>query len=98
MNALPVTLTLMGTTDTYTTDELMRCSWWCLTEFSGGRYAFNGVRDRAMLLLSATTALRGEGVRMLQFSDLFLSRTCIDDIQLGHTVPVSTPLHGIAAG
>jgi hypothetical protein len=52
---------------------------------------FNGVRDRAMLLLGATTALRGEGIRMLQMSDLFLSEVCIDDIQLGHTVPVSMP-------
>jgi len=69
----------------------MRCSWWCLAEFSGGRHVFNGIRDRAMLLLGASTALRGEGIRMLQMSDLFLSDVCIDDIQLGHTVPVSLP-------
>jgi hypothetical protein len=73
----------------YTTEELAKCSAWCLTKFSGTRQVFVGLHDRAMLLFGASTALRGEGTRMLQLSDLFLSEVCIDDIQLGYTVPVS---------
>jgi hypothetical protein len=67
----------------------MRCSMWCLTEFSGMRQVFVGLRDRAMLLFGASTALRGEGTRMLQMSDLFLSELSMDDVRLGYTVPVS---------
>ncbi|KAG1879431.1 hypothetical protein C8R48DRAFT_685646, partial [Suillus tomentosus] len=77
------------TSDAYTTEELTKCSGWCLSKFSGTRQVFVGLRDRAMLLFGASTALRGEGTRMLQLSDLFLSEVCIDDIQLGYTVPVS---------
>lgn len=75
--------------DAYTTEELAKCSAWCLTKFSGTRQVFVGLRDCAMLLFGTSTALRGEGTRMLQLSDLFLSEVCIDDIQLGYTVPVS---------
>jgi len=67
----------------------MRCSMWCLTEFSGMRQVFVGLRDRAMLLFGASTALRGEGTRMLQMSDLFLSELSMDDVRLGYTVPAS---------
>jgi hypothetical protein len=63
---------------------------WCLTEFSGMRQVFVGLRDRAMLLFGASTALRGEGTRMLQMSDLFLSELSIDDVRLGYTTPVSS--------
>lgn len=80
------------TSDAYTTEELAKCSAWCLTKFSGTRQVFVGLRDRAMLLFGASTALRGEGTRMLQLSDLFLSEVCIDDIQLGYTVPVLVAL------
>ncbi|KAG1817805.1 hypothetical protein DFJ58DRAFT_888716 [Suillus subalutaceus] len=80
------------TSDAYTTEELTKCSAWCLAKFSGTRQVFVGLRDRAMLLFGASTALRGEGTRMLQLSDLFLSKVCIDDIQLGYTVPVLVAL------
>ncbi|KAG1726040.1 hypothetical protein EDD22DRAFT_961520 [Suillus occidentalis] len=80
------------TSDAYTTEELAKCSAWCLTKFSGTRQVFVGLRDRAMLLFGALMALQGEGTRMLQLSDLFLSEVCIDDIQLGYTVPVLVAL------
>ena len=45
-----------------------------------------------MLLLGATTAFCGEGSRMLQLSDLFLSSAFLDATQEGKRVPVSSPL------
>ena len=84
-------------TDTYTSEELVRCSWWSLTSFSGPHQIFVGVRDRAMLLLGATTAFCGEGLRMLQLSDLFLSSAFLDATQEGKRVPVSSPLALITA-
>jgi len=92
-----LTDTVMFWTDTYTSEELVRCSWWALTGFSGPRQIFVGVRDRAMLLLGATTAFRGEGLRMLQLSDLFLSSAFLDATQEGKKVPVSGPLALFAA-
>jgi hypothetical protein len=50
-----------------------------------------------MLLLGATTAFRGEGLRMLQLSDLFLSSAFLDATQEGKKVPVSGPLALFAA-
>jgi hypothetical protein len=64
--------------DTYTSEELLRCSLWALTEFSGRQQVFVGLRDRAMLLLSAATAFRGESCRMLQWSDLFQTTAPLD--------------------
>jgi hypothetical protein len=75
--------------DTYTPEELSRCSLWALASFSGPRHIYNGVRDRAMLLLSAATAFRGDSARQLLFSDLFCARVPVDDLGLGTTVPVS---------
>jgi hypothetical protein len=75
--------------DAYTTDELPKCSAWCLTKFSGTHQMFVGLRDRAMLLFGASTALRGESTRMLQLSDHVLSEVFIDDIHVGYTVPAS---------
>ena len=60
-------------TDTYTKDELERCSLFCLTDFSGPKEVFVGLRDRAMLLLSTTTAFRGASCRAVELSDLFPS-------------------------
>ena len=57
--------------DSYTEEELRRCSLWALTDFSGAQSIFVGLRDHAMLLFSLTTAFRGENSRMLQWSDLF---------------------------
>jgi hypothetical protein len=45
-----------------------------------------------MLLLEATTAFHGEGLCMLQLSDLFLSSAFLDAIQEGKKVLVSGPL------
>ena len=50
-----------------------------------------------MLLLGATTAVCGEGLRMLQLSDLFLSSAFLDATQEGKRVPVSSPLALITA-
>lgn len=78
----------MPPTDTYTTEELSHCSLWALASFSGPRHIYNGVRDRAMLLLAAATAFRGDSARKLQLSDLFRSEVPVDDLGLGTTVPV----------
>jgi hypothetical protein len=51
------------TADSYTEEELRRCSLWALTDFSGAQSIFVGLRDRAMLLFSSTTAFRGENSR-----------------------------------
>lgn len=87
-------------TDAYTTEELVRCSWWSLTEPSGARQVFVGLRDRTMTLLGATTALRGESLRMLQLSDLFVSTAFLDDMSSGRAPAVgyflTIPLTGRA--
>jgi hypothetical protein len=46
------------------------------------------LRDRAMLLMSAQTAFRGESARILLWSDLFQSSVRIDDLEVGRRVPV----------
>ena len=74
--------------DNYTPEELTRCSLWCLTHFRGTRHVYNGVRDRAMLLLSAATAFRGDSARRLLWSDMFVALVPIDDLGLGTVVPV----------
>ncbi|KAH9178185.1 hypothetical protein EDB89DRAFT_1151160 [Lactarius sanguifluus] len=60
-----------SSSDTYTVEDLKRCSLFCLTEFSGRKEIFVGLRDRAMLLLSTSTALRGGSCRAVELSDLF---------------------------
>ena len=82
-------LKLHSLPDAYTVEELTRCSWWGMTEFSGPHHLRIGLRDHAMMLLGATTALRGEGLRMLQLSDLFMSTAFLDATQTGKEVPVS---------
>jgi hypothetical protein len=67
----PLNDSMRCTADSYTEEELRRCSLWALTDFSGAQSIFVGLRDRAMLLFSSTTAFRGENSRMLQWSDLF---------------------------
>ncbi|GBE87700.1 hypothetical protein SCP_1103770 [Sparassis crispa] len=78
--------------DTYTQEELVRCSRWCLTDFLGVQYVFVGIRDRAMLLLSATTAFCGNSSRILQWSDLFMSSIPMEDVQPSYRVPVLAAL------
>jgi hypothetical protein len=75
--------------DTYTANELMRCSLWCLQKFSGTLFVYVGLRDAAMLLFSTTTAVRGGSSRILRWSDLFVSQIPMDDVCLGKKVPVS---------
>ncbi|GBE80419.1 hypothetical protein SCP_0301340 [Sparassis crispa] len=75
--------------DTYTPDELKRCSIWCLTDVSGVKSIWIGLHDRAMLLLSSTMAFRGESSRILEWSDLFLLSILMDDVRLGYRVPMS---------
>ncbi|RDB27704.1 hypothetical protein Hypma_003308 [Hypsizygus marmoreus] len=63
----------MGTVaDTYTREEITRCSMWCLqTDRSTDQQVHTGIRDRAMLLLSAASAYRGNNIRRLLLSDLY---------------------------
>jgi len=70
---LPVLLTdfLFLRVDTYAKEELERCSLFCLTDFSRPKEIFVGLRDRAMLLLSTTTAFRGASCHAVELSDLF---------------------------
>ncbi|OJA10888.1 hypothetical protein AZE42_11709 [Rhizopogon vesiculosus] len=73
------TIKAAGTSsDTYTKAELMHCSLWCLTDFSGPQYIFVSIHDRVMLLVSATTAFRVEGCCMLEWSDLFPATIPLD--------------------
>ncbi|KAF8263254.1 hypothetical protein EI94DRAFT_1807551 [Lactarius quietus] len=60
-----------SSSDTYTKEELEQCLLSCLTDFSGPKQIFVGLRDRAMLLLSMSTALRGASCRVVELSDLF---------------------------
>jgi hypothetical protein len=57
--------------------------------FRGTRHVYNGLRDRAMLLLSAATAFRGDSAQRLLWSDMFISSVPMDDLGLGTVVPVS---------
>lgn len=76
--------------DTYTEEELTRASLWCMTDVKGHRQTFVGLRDRAMLLFAASTAVRGESSRILLWSDMFVSEIPMDDVRMGMKIPVST--------
>ncbi|KAI5899021.1 uncharacterized protein SCHCODRAFT_02462607, partial [Schizophyllum commune H4-8] len=56
--------------DTYTVEELKRSSMWCLKGQKTVKALLLGVRDRCMLLLSTSTAFRGDSTRSLLFSDV----------------------------
>jgi hypothetical protein len=58
--------------DTYTVEELIRMSVWCMsTAFRSSKVQVHtGIRDRTMLLLSTTTAFRGDSSRRVLWSDL----------------------------
>ncbi|KAN0134511.1 hypothetical protein V8E53_007657 [Lactarius tabidus] len=62
-----------SSSDTYTREELERCSLFCLTDCKGPKDIFVGLCDRAMLLLSTSTALRGGSCRAIELSDFFPS-------------------------
>jgi hypothetical protein len=66
----------------------MRASVWCLTDMKGDRQTFIGLRDRAMLLFATSTAVCGESIRILRWSDMFVSEIQMDDVHMGLKVPV----------
>jgi len=74
--------------DTYTEAELKAASLWCMSHFKGVKQTWVGLRDRAMLLFSAATAVRGENARILRWSDLFMSEIPMDSIHMGLKIPV----------
>jgi hypothetical protein len=75
--------------DTYTKEQLQRCSIWGLSDGSGPQTTWVALRDRAMLLMSCATAFRGGSCRALEWSDLFMSRVLIDGSNIDAEVPVS---------
>ena len=56
------------------------------------------VRDRAMFLLSTSTAFRGDSVREVQLSDLFLLDIPVMELGSRATVKVSTILMDLNCG
>jgi hypothetical protein len=77
-----VLLRVLTSTDTYTIIELRQCAAWCSTKFSGRTSVYLGLRDRAMLLMGAATAFRGDSARILLWSDLFKTSIILgDDIE-----------------
>jgi hypothetical protein len=58
--------------DTYTLDELVQVSKWCLTHPTTIKALTTWLRDRAMHLLCTASAYRGENVREVGLSDLFI--------------------------
>ncbi|KAK7028398.1 hypothetical protein R3P38DRAFT_923774 [Favolaschia claudopus] len=76
--------------DTFTSDDLRRCSMWCITDFKGPQNIYIGLRDRAMLLTSCGVAFRGDNTRHLLISDLFTTDVVMNAKGLGETVPALT--------
>jgi hypothetical protein len=75
--------------DTYTKEELMQASLWCLTNMKGDHQTFVGFCDRAMLLFTTLTAVHGESLRILRWSDMFVLEIPMDDVHMGLKIPVS---------
>jgi hypothetical protein len=42
-----------------------------------------------MLLFATSTAVRGESLRILRWSDMFVSEIPMDDVRVGLKIPVS---------
>jgi len=42
-----------------------------------------------MLLFTTSTAVRGESLRILRWSDMFVSEIPMDDVRVGLKIPVS---------
>ncbi|TFY79269.1 hypothetical protein EWM64_g4743 [Hericium alpestre] len=74
--------------DAYMLAELQQCMFWCVSESKTSRELFHGVRDRAMLLVSAGTAFRGDSARMVQWSDLFISEVPLQEVRPDYLLPV----------
>lgn len=68
-------------TDTYSDDELIRGSMWFIRSTGTSKLQiYTGVRDRAMLLVSTTTAYRGDNTRRITWSDLKLKQVTLLDV------------------
>ncbi|KAK7056117.1 hypothetical protein R3P38DRAFT_1377096 [Favolaschia claudopus] len=76
--------------DTFTSEDLKRCSMWCITDFKGPQNIYIGLRDRAMLLTSCGVAFRGDNTRHLLISDLFTTDVIMNAKGLGEIVPALT--------
>ncbi|KAF8177962.1 hypothetical protein K438DRAFT_1978281 [Mycena galopus ATCC 62051] len=76
--------------DTYTFEELVKCSVSCLTGSYGPNSIFVDVRDRVMLLTSTSVAFRGDSSRALLWSDQFLSQVPILAKGLDAKIPALT--------
>jgi hypothetical protein len=81
-------LTFLSFVNTDTEEKLTRASVWCLTDTKGDRQTFIGFCDRAMLLFATSMAVRGENLRILHWSDMFVSEIQMDDVHMGLNVPV----------
>ncbi|KAI0088513.1 hypothetical protein BDY19DRAFT_906536 [Irpex rosettiformis] len=78
-----------GSADTYTTEEVLRCLLSFLTDRSTGRQRlFVSLRDRAMFLIVAQSAFRGESSRILLWSNCYQQVVPINDVCIGYTIPV----------
>ena len=68
-----------------------------MSHFKGVKQTWVGLRDRAMLLFSVATAVRGENARILRWSDLFMSEIPMDSIHMGLKIPVRVLLVSFAS-
>ncbi|KAG6834310.1 hypothetical protein H0H93_010572 [Arthromyces matolae] len=66
-----ITKALGSTADTYTEQELIRASVWCLRVEGTDQQVHLALRDRAMILMTTSTAFRGDNIRSLLLSDLY---------------------------
>ncbi|KAF8525270.1 hypothetical protein BU17DRAFT_62960 [Hysterangium stoloniferum] len=74
--------------DTYSTQELIAMSSYCLTAPSTKRETVTYLRDRAMFLLGAASAYRGDSLRPLEWSDLGVDEILNTGAGLGSTIMV----------
>jgi hypothetical protein len=75
--------------DTYTEDELVRGSMWHLQSSRATRLQIHiRLRDRAMLLISTSSAFRGDNTRRLLLSDLSVQDVRMIDLGLDTKVMV----------
>ncbi|KAF8576231.1 hypothetical protein K439DRAFT_1397563, partial [Ramaria rubella] len=72
--------------DTYTVDELIDISKWCLTEPRTRNSLTTYLHDRSMHLMCTATAFRGDNARELGLSDLFLRE--VPNVHAGYDVKI----------
>ncbi|KAL4257053.1 hypothetical protein AB1N83_013839 [Pleurotus pulmonarius] len=66
--------------DTYTDEELIRGAMWFMRNGNTKSQIHTGIRDRVMLLISTTTAYRGDNTRRIAWSDLRMRDVPLLDI------------------